>query len=308
MEWRAHLSVADTDTLKIYIDLNEQGNELFSPWYDTVLNRRTAQLYGLEDYQPESVDEAHDPEGRTNSGNVLVRTYDDINAVYLRIKSFNHFYVETDKSLILEYLKEYANYDNIIIDITDNTGGDSNYWMYNIVAPFGGQYSFSDDYFFEDSPAYREFFAGWEELNLKPVEEWDGSMEITEMEIDDLSYFGHVETIVDFSKVEGDYVDSNAKRWLLVNNRTYSSADSFASFCKKTGWATVVGERTRGDGGLEPVAIVLDNTGIVIRFSIAVKLNEDGTINNLYGTRPDKLCRKKEPPLEAVFRLINDSN
>ncbi len=306
--WRAHLSVADTDTLQIFVDLKEQENESFSPWYDTVLNSRTIRLYGLEDYQPESADEDRDSEERTNSGNVLVRTYDDISAVYLRIKSFNHFYVETDKSLILEYLKEYENYDNIIIDITDNTGGDSNYWMYNIVAPFGGQFSFADDYFFEDSPAYRKFYAGWEDLNLKPVKEWDGSMKITDLRIDDLSYFSHIETTVDFSEDKSGLVDSNAKRWLLVNNGTYSSADSFASFCKKTGWATVVGERTRGDGGLEPAVIVLDNTGIVIRFSIAVKLNDDGSINNLYGTIPNELCRRKETPLETVIRLISDND
>ncbi len=41
--------------------------------------------------------------------------------------------------------------------------------------------------------------------------------------------------------------------WLLVSQKVYSSSEAFAVFSKTTGYATLVGERTGGDGlGITP--------------------------------------------------------
>lgn len=41
---------------------------------------------------------------------------------------------------------------------------------------------------------------------------------------------------------------SEAKCFILVDETVYSSADSFANLAQESGWATIVGYRTMGDG------------------------------------------------------------
>ena len=46
-------------------------------------------------------------------------------------------------SPLVRAIEKYPEAENLIIDITNNSGGDDNYWKQNLVAPLGGDYSFS---------------------------------------------------------------------------------------------------------------------------------------------------------------------
>ena len=95
------------------------------------------------------------------------------------------------------------------------------------------------------------------------------------------------------------------KRWLLTDEVVFSSSDKFAVFCKSTGWATVIGKRTAGDGlGSTPVLVMLPDSGLLVRFSGEVSENPNGTINAVAGTSPDVLCVKGETALERCLELI----
>jgi len=96
-----------------------------------------------------------------------------------------------------------------------------------------------------------------------------------------------------------------ASRWVLIDEMVYSSADTFARFCKKTGWATLVGRVTKGDGdGQGPVFVSLSNTGLLIQFSSTTGINLDGSCNTVYGTAPDILAAKGKWPLELCKETI----
>ena len=82
----------------------------------------------------------------------------------------------------------------------------------------------------------------------------------------------------------------------------YSSADSFSAFCRETGWATVIGQTTGGDGkGLSPILVLLPRTGILVRFSGLAAESPDGELNAIAGTRPDIQTRLSG---EDVYELI----
>lgn len=101
----------------------------------------------------------------------------------------------------------------------------------------------------------------------------------------------------------------NARRWVIIDEQVYSSADSFASFCKNTGWATLVGKRTKGDGkGVAPVLITLPETGLLVRFSgIAVESSDDG-INAVTGTGPDiQIDTSNEDVYDEIYRIIQSN-
>ena len=100
-------------------------------------------------------------------------------------------------------------------------------------------------------------------------------------------------------------LNKNIKRWVLISGQVYSASEKFASFCKATGWATLVGTTTPGDGlGTTPILILLPDSGLLVRFSYFVGENPDGSINAVRGTCPDEICIKGTLPLDRCLELI----
>ncbi len=85
-----------------------------------------------------------------------------------------------------------------------------------------------------------------------------------------------------------DSVRYQGKVFLLVDDVVYSAAEQFAVFAKASGWATVVGSCTGGDGvGCTPAVIVLPNSGMAVKFPTILGLNPDWTANEETHTIPD---------------------
>ncbi|MDF2522134.1 MAG: Prc2 [Clostridia bacterium] len=125
---------------------------------------------------------------------------------------------------------------------------------------------------------------------------------------DQFKYFVSLtETVVPHNPVK-----FKGKIYLLIDGGVYSAAESFASFAKSTGWATLVGTTTGGDGIIaDPALMMLPNSGIVVRFSSSMGLNIDGTVNEEYHTTPDmyveqdyedfqKQIENNEVPLQEI--------
>ena len=83
-------------------------------------------------------------------------------------------------------------------------------------------------------------------------------------------------------------INFKGKIYLLVDKAVYSSSDGFASFAKASKFATLIGERTGGDGiGPDPIIFSLPNSGAIVRYSSLLCLNPDYTINEEVQTAPD---------------------
>ena len=94
------------------------------------------------------------------------------------------------------------------------------------------------------------------------------------------------------------------KKWVLISGNTYSSADSFARFCKDTKWACLVGDSTGGaGGGMTPILELLSNSGLLVRFAIDV-VTDDDKLNVVEGTSPNIQCIKNETPLDRCIKQI----
>ena len=67
----------------------------------------------------------------------------------------------------------------------------------------------------------------------------------------------------------------------------------------------MVGTKTGGSGGgVTPILEILPNTGILIRFSLDIVINDDGEVNAIVGTYPDRYCKKNETPLDKCIEEI----
>ena len=98
--------------------------------------------------------------------------------------------------------------------------------------------------------------------------------------------------------------------WLLVGPQIYSASESFAVFCKETGFAKLVGEQTGGDGigSLDPVFLQLPNSGILVQYTMMYGLNPDGSSSEEAGTTPDILSDGSEDPLVTALREIEKAS
>lgn len=227
------------------------------------------------------------PAGSMKNPSGAYSTVSDINggkAAYLKVSSFSAFNVESDRDGIYKFLANVKDYPYLIIDIRGNGGGSENYWMENIVEPLLSETKAFNSYLLFKGGKYIEPFiksrlGGTEPMSLFP---------------DDLNNSGELKSsFKSFFKSTRSYKPSNSigfkgKIYLLVDDYVFSSAEAFAAFAKATGWATIVGTWTGGDGiGMDPALFSLPNSGLVIRFPLEMGLNPDGTSNEEYHTAPD---------------------
>ena len=317
MSYLAHLSLID---LSLYDgSISYYSPDYMSAWYEAyqapqtvatydLLRGKSVETFGQSAAEGVTAEEQlEETEGgeRKTIDSARVSYLPEMKAAYFRFSSFAGELYETDKYLIRDFLAslEGQPVEHIIIDITGNGGGNTLNWLDGIVGVFDEEVSADNTIFLKNNSLTREFMG---EDNLHPLSEL-AEEEIPEfVQLMGLDSFVTSRREVSPAAAEGELVESNAKRWVLIDGGCYSAADEFAAFCKKTGWATLVGGRTMGDGlaGTTPAVISLKNTGLLVRFSITAAANEDGSLNTLIGTSPDYGCLRNETPFSACLRLI----
>ena len=250
---------------------------------------------------------------------VYIQYYPDCHALYLKIDSFSHELVERDRDIVLDALSQYPETEHLIFDITANKGGSDYYWIKDLVAPLGGHYEFSWRNFFKSSPVLEQYYPGigfpvseltdapdWvEELGLDQyyITSWDVPMIAYENK-DGSEDDGSV-SCAEAGATESPY--RSIRKWVLIGPNVYSASDKFACFCKATGWATLVGTSTSGDGlGFTPILFLLPDSGLYIRFSPAAGEGLDGSLNAATGTKPDIPCLKGTSPLTRCLQEIRE--
>lgn len=267
------------------------------PFRELLQDPGLAVLYRL----PESAEE---DDNTVSVSSVTVLYYPDCRALHLRISSFSQEAVERDRDIVAEALDRYPEAEHIIFDITGNGGGSDLYWMQDLVAPFGGAWPFTFRSFYRASPSFDRFHeqdAGAPVSELTDAPDWTAELGLTH-------YLSSSVTLPEEAQPSGRQVQTRAQRWLLVDGGVYSAADKFAAFCRYSGWATLVGTRTAGDGlGTTPVLFLLPETGLLLRYSLTAGENPEGTMNAAQGTSPDVLCIRGQLPLSRCLELIREA-
>ena len=302
MRGLAHLGVVDANTLNVYAQAAETG-ELTDVWYDITHNPQTVATY--ERLQQTADGQSTNTEGGSQDlPQVETRYYPEEKAVYFHFPTFDISTVERDAHVVEDYLDSLGDVDiqHVILDITGNTGGSTDYWKNNIAKPLGGSWEWSQTVYLGDTPVNQQFVFSKvhpipiSELEQKELPEFVSNLDMT---------YGFTFTMQSDApeRLEG------VQRWLLIDGQVFSASDNFATFCQDTGWATLVGTTTRGDGGSgqNPVMISLPNTGLLVRFSSTATANAQGQLNVAYGTNPDVTSSQKEAPLDTVLEQIRNS-
>ena len=209
--------------------------------------------------------------------------------------------IEQDRKLITEYLSKVKDYQALVIDIRGNDGGDSSYWQYFLLPLLLKEQVGVKTYtFYKDGELVEEYLKKSRQNTLK-VDDLDLSrfpnlsLEISE----DFTYY--TENNLDILPSEEDYIGFDGNIYLFVDSNVYSSSESLAVYAKESGFATIIGQQTGGDGiGTEPLITMLPNSGYIFRFSKEMGITSDGTCNEEYGTTPDYIVPSAKFPEEYI--------
>lgn len=224
-----------------------------------------------------------------------------------------------DRQLLLDFFQtiEAEGYENCIIDIRRNGGGSTMYSELlllapNLTEPIGKTHDALIKGGAETLDYYnaRKLNSMYYVPELHPIGELDLDS-LPALEQDDLRGITYYTSMHVGTSAGINYPDTPAfsgKFWLLVGPNVYSASESFAVLCKDTGFATLVGQTTGGDGiGIDPMTCVLPNSGIAYQFTTINGLNLDGSSNEEIGTRPDIVVPKDADALEMCLRTISES-
>lgn len=285
MQNLAHLSVATPDVVSVYQAYYHSDGVPDNGWKKFLENPQTITLY-------EYLEKVLSPEISEGSAAQMLpgseAEYDPHRkTVTFRIHTFHDTIYKEEKGFINEYLISLgdAEIDHIIFDICGNGGGNDAYWMENIVAPFGGSYEWVTWCYLRDTELMRSYF--FEDYTPKPISGLTGHVLPTYTKELGLTHYIKKQQKLSAQTALGKNI-TDAKRWVIIDGRVYSSADSFSAFCKATGWATLAGQATHGCGtGTSPVLVSLPNTGLLVRFDGTVAETYEGTLNVITGTKPD---------------------
>lgn len=211
---------------------------------------------------------------------------------YIYIPQMISYYnMGKDIELLDDYLNKVKDYESLVIDIRGNSGGDSSYWMSYLVPKLIDKvYTCTTYNFWKDGDVINNY------LKKSRLKSYTGFGEVKDLDTrtlvnlpieikEDFKYYSKNITEITLNE---DSIKFKGNIYLLVDKNVYSSAESFASFAKQTGFATLIGERTGGDGiGSDPLLDMLPNSGYVFRFSKDMGVTADGTCNEEFKTEPD---------------------
>ena len=260
------------------------------PYYDYF-----KELYGIEPAGEEQ-SAANGDSGYDPSGNVSLAMLGDGKIGVLTINSFGN--PSADSAWLMTCLDSVQGCEHLIIDLRKNSGGNDQYWTENIMPRLISRtYKWNGP-----SVVRRGSVSGtWYEKRFRSFKK-----------VVSLPNLPAEVTSEDFAVIMDKRVvrpqgrsGFRGKVWLFVGPRVFSSSESFTAFTKATGWATIAGTRTGGDGiGSDPIPMMLPGSGLLVNFPAWGGLNPDGSFNFETRTAPD-VAITAASNAEALANLVH---
>ncbi|MBL4936953.1 S41 family peptidase [Clostridium sp. YIM B02515] len=303
--------------------LNSEGYFLFKDMFknipppnqtlDILTDKRAVERYG--ETQTNKEEDSQLNADHSTKDNVTTTIVEKDKTAYLGVKSFNNINMNNQEfETIYRFLKDIKDYKTLIIDIRGNGGGNESYWRDYIVAPLINEPLMQKTYCIFRGGSYtqnilKSTFGNSYDTMVLPIDKLKKE-NLSKLPQEIFTDFKYYLKNIDIISPKGP-VGFKGKIYLLVDERVYSSSEGFAIFAKSTGFATVVGEKTGGDGiGISPTLGVLPNSGYVFRYPQEMGLKSDGSSDEEFKTEPDiKVDAKKssslmeDPAVKKVLEL-----
>ncbi|MFW5433975.1 S41 family peptidase [Paenibacillus apiarius] len=255
-------------SLKVYKEHVNESPEV-RPWVDVIEDPQIIAFYKYLDYlmglqqadkggsapTPEEINAQQEEElNKMKATNLTTKILEKGKIAYINVESFDDVFIEGDMPKIRAFLEEVKDYEQRLMKNIELT-----------------QRFYGVDY--EGSA-----------LTTEDVKNNPNFTSLHKEDLEDLTLAREISYTLEpkFSEklFKGDI-------WGLVGPAVYSSAESFAVFCKSTHFATLVGKTTGGSNSGGPILFELPISHLLIQFDVEYGLNPDGSSSQEVGTTPD---------------------
>ncbi|WP_223065933.1 S41 family peptidase [Paenibacillus caui] len=279
-----HTTMLHLDDYKLYKEIftRDEQKKYHEPWL-AELNKKTV----VDRYAQKKVSFYYTPVTVESDPLVTTEIIEKNKLAYMRVPALVG--INSDMKVIKPFLQQIKNYNALIIDIRGNRGGDSTYW-YNYLVPMlvNKPVTWTEYLLYRVTPFSEPYIKAklGDYYNLHPIDRLNQEHldQLPPEAFTDFNNFSkNVQTIAPI-----DSVGFKGKIYLLVDHQVASSAEAWANFAKETGWATLVGEQTGGDGiGWEGALPSLPNSGYMFRLELTFGLNSHGAADEEVKIQPD---------------------
>ncbi len=187
---------------------------------------------------------------------------------------------------INDYINTLKNHQALILDIRGNSGGDDAYWQSVVSQLITEDMKRTGYMLFRNDNEVMKKYSNKRGITLQPISELPKELleKAPKEVLEDFSEFSTMSSLIpatNTSQFKGNI-------YLLVDEKVYSSAESFSIFCQESDFATIIGTTTAGGGGgIDPVLFELENSGLLVRMSSDMYLTDSGVCNEEVKTVPD---------------------
>ena len=252
---------------------------------------------------------------------IEVDTIEDGRIAYINVRSLpNRISINPlDLETLTYFLSSIGGYQHLIIDIREAPGGYRGF--FDIIAkplirmPLTGR----RDYFFMNGTRNMEFMQTVLDSGMKRTFNISDLRTIIapritfpEYVLDDLMYMNYHFRMphVMHPLPREERSPFQGKIWMLISESNASAAQIVADFYKYSGFATLVGETTRGmmPPPWSSAYFSLPNTGLIIRYDPAYVINPRSSRPLEEGTEPHYFNRRGLDALETVLEMIREAD
>ncbi len=297
-----HTNILDATTIKnhieIYKNLKQKSRAKFH--LKTLENPLVLKIYNINNSTSINVEEQEIVQVENAVVGDIVEG--KVASIYIP-KMLNDYVMEKDKELIEGYLEDIKGYQALVIDIRGNTGGSGPYWTDFLLPKILKTEEKATTYMFTKGSEYIKDFldvATGIFYKIPKVEDLDTSS-LTNLPpevLTDFEYYIKNDITIKPSK---DSIKFDGNIYLLVDGGVFSAAEGLAIFAKESGFATIIGQQTKGDGGgFEILYKMLPNSGYIYSFPGEMATSSDGTSSEEYGTTPDYIVNSAKFPNEYI--------
>lgn len=293
---------------KAYGGIVKKGGPMginYKPWAETLERKESLALYGPLPSLEQSSKDNHQNSEQIIPNNVETQVLESGKIAYMNIKSFNYFNEEADQSVIFDFIQSHLEAEALVIDLRQNGGGSTEYFKHLLIEPLLKKPLTITRYsLMRTGINNRAFIEAIDQANpgmVRPISELN------------LNQFPKAkpEVFTAFDCFISDTITYSPNKplgfkgtvYVLVSGQVYSASEAFASFCKDTGFATLIGQRTGGDGyGTDPALFCLPNSGLIGRYPLQYGMMSSGAANDEVKTEPDYVVNS----IEVMTDLTQD--
>ena len=269
--------------------------------------------------------------------NLVTEIIEEGRIAHLRVISMSACsasYCRTCNLIALDFYRQIIDFDHLIIDIRGNPGGFVEYFHANIARPLIADTRLSTTFthFFKAGEYNINFlrqqipghFSRRQPVSLEAIDRLFGLENLEDWVIEDLMsmdyYFMTIKSVSSTPTLIGGeewgrWRNFDGKIWTLIDGGVSSASQEITAFYMNTGFATFVGEPTRGIAGLGGFqrlltagqGLTMPNTGIRVRFDSTYMVDAAGHPNE-YPINPHYFNRPGMDALQTVLAMIEEGH